>query len=84
MIELQSMHGKLGLPVERDRHFEADKTISDDADEARARGHIVTSSSRQAVRASMPSPGTGESGARARLALRILGRSALASVATSV
>ena len=32
----------LHFPVERDLHFDADKTISAYADEARARGHIVT------------------------------------------
>jgi hypothetical protein len=32
---------KLGLPVERDRHFVANKTISDHADQARAQGRIV-------------------------------------------
>jgi len=42
LIELSSVRGKLGLPVERDLHFEADKTISAYADEARSRGHIVT------------------------------------------
>jgi hypothetical protein len=42
LIELQSVRGKLGLPVERDRHFVANKTISAYADEARTRGHIVT------------------------------------------
>lgn len=33
---------KLGLPIERDLHFEADKTISAYADEAREHGRIVT------------------------------------------
>jgi hypothetical protein len=42
LIELQSVRGKLGLPIERDLHFEADKTISFYADEARARGNIVS------------------------------------------
>jgi hypothetical protein len=42
LIELQSVRGKLGLPVERDPHFEANKAISAYADEARASGHIVT------------------------------------------
>jgi hypothetical protein len=28
LAELSTVRGKLGLPVERDRHFEADKTIS--------------------------------------------------------
>jgi len=32
----------LCLCIERDLHFEADKPISDYADEARARGHIAT------------------------------------------
>ena len=35
LIELRSVRGKLGLPVERDLHFDADKTISAYADEAR-------------------------------------------------
>jgi hypothetical protein len=42
LAELSAVRGKLGLPVERDRHFEADKSISAYADEARTRGHIVT------------------------------------------
>jgi hypothetical protein len=41
LVELASVPGKLGLPVERDRHFEADKTLSAYAHEARARGSIV-------------------------------------------
>lgn len=40
--ELRTERGKLGLPVERDLHFDADKPISVYADEARTRGHIVT------------------------------------------
>jgi hypothetical protein len=32
---------QLGLPIERDLHFEADKPISAYADEARTHGHIV-------------------------------------------
>jgi len=42
LIELRAVRGKLGLPVERDLHFDADKPISAYADEARSRGHIVT------------------------------------------
>jgi hypothetical protein len=42
LAELAIVRGKLGLPVERDLHFEADKTIAAYADEARTRGHIVT------------------------------------------
>jgi hypothetical protein len=42
MHELAAVRGKLGLPIERDLHFEADKSISAYADEARSRGHIVT------------------------------------------
>jgi Protein of unknown function (DUF2958) len=42
LIEQLSVRGKLGLPVERDRHFEADKPISAYADEARSRAHILT------------------------------------------
>jgi Protein of unknown function (DUF2958) len=41
MTELRSLRGPLGLPVERDLHFEADKTISAYAEEARARGRIA-------------------------------------------
>jgi hypothetical protein len=42
LIELAAVRGKLGLPVERDLHFEADKAISAYAEEARSLGHIVT------------------------------------------
>jgi Protein of unknown function (DUF2958) len=42
LVELAAVRGKLGLPVERDRHFVANDTISAYAGEARARGHIVT------------------------------------------
>lgn len=42
MTELRALRGPLGLPIERDRHFEADKSISAYADEARAQGGIVT------------------------------------------
>lgn len=38
--ELESVRGKLGLPVERDLHFAATKTISAYAAEARARGSV--------------------------------------------
>lgn len=38
--EIESVRGKLGLPVERDRHFSTTKTISALADEARAAGCI--------------------------------------------
>jgi hypothetical protein len=41
LTELRSLRGPLGLPVERDLHFEADKPISAYADEARARGRIA-------------------------------------------
>jgi hypothetical protein len=41
MREIRELRGPLGLPVERDRHFEPDKTISAYADEARARGRIA-------------------------------------------
>jgi Protein of unknown function (DUF2958) len=40
--ELAAVRGKLGLPVERDRHFIANKTLSAYADEARAHAYIVT------------------------------------------
>ena len=42
LTELRSVRGKLGLPIERDLHFDADKTISAYADEARTHGRIVT------------------------------------------
>jgi len=42
MTELRTLRGPLGLPVERDEHFEPDKTLSAYADEARERGRIVT------------------------------------------
>lgn len=40
--ELESVRGKLGLPVERDLHFAPSKTLSAYADEARAHGCIKT------------------------------------------
>jgi hypothetical protein len=39
--ELQSVRGKLGLPIERDLHFTATKPISQYAEEASNRGRIV-------------------------------------------
>ena len=42
LTELQSVRGRLGLPIERDLHFEADKTISTYAREARLAERIVT------------------------------------------
>jgi hypothetical protein len=42
MRELREARGPLGLPIERDLHFDADKTLSAYADEARAYGRIVT------------------------------------------
>jgi hypothetical protein len=41
LAELTGVRGKLGLPIERDLHFEADKTISAYAEEARELRHIV-------------------------------------------
>jgi Protein of unknown function (DUF2958) len=41
LVELSSVRGKLGLPVERDLHFEADKAISAYAEAARALRRIV-------------------------------------------
>ena len=38
--ELESVRGRLGLPVERDLHFKPTKTLSAYADEARAHGAI--------------------------------------------
>jgi Protein of unknown function (DUF2958) len=42
MSELRALRGPLGLPVERDLHFDADKTLSAYAEEARQHGGIVT------------------------------------------
>ena len=42
LIELATVRRSLGLPVERDEHFDADNPISAYADEARAHGRIVT------------------------------------------
>jgi hypothetical protein len=42
LADLSTVRGKLGLPVERDRHFVANETISAYAGEARANAHIVT------------------------------------------
>jgi hypothetical protein len=42
MRELRELRGPLGLPIERDLHFEADKPLSAYADEARTHGRIVT------------------------------------------
>lgn len=40
LSELAAVRGRLGLPVERDLHFEADKPISAYADEAHRLGRI--------------------------------------------
>jgi hypothetical protein len=42
MREIRELRGPLGLPVERDLHFDANKTLSAYADEARAHGRIVS------------------------------------------
>ena len=42
MAELRALRGPLGLPLERDMHFVANKPISAYADEARTHGRIVT------------------------------------------
>jgi hypothetical protein len=42
LTELRTVRGKLGLPVQRDEHFDADRTLSTYADEARQRRRIVT------------------------------------------
>ena len=39
--ELEPVRGRLGLPVERDRHFSTSKTLSQLTDEARLAGHIT-------------------------------------------
>jgi hypothetical protein len=42
LTELRTVRGNLGLPVERDEHFDADKPLSAYADAARQHGGIVT------------------------------------------
>ena len=42
LSEIIALRGKLGLPVERDLHFEAEKSLSAYADEARLLGRIKT------------------------------------------
>jgi hypothetical protein len=42
LAEVAAVRGQLGLPVERDRHFVANKLLSAYADEARRGGHIVS------------------------------------------
>lgn len=41
LVELQAVRGRLGLPVERDLHFKAEKAISAYAREARLAGRIT-------------------------------------------
>lgn len=41
LSELATVRGRLGLPVERDLHFRADKSLGDYADEARRHGRIT-------------------------------------------
>ena len=40
LSEITAVRGKLGLPIERDLYYEADKRLSAYADEARAHGSI--------------------------------------------
>jgi hypothetical protein len=42
LSELEALRGPFGLPVERDLHFQAKKTLSEYAKEAYANGCIVT------------------------------------------
>jgi hypothetical protein len=42
MREIRELRGPLGLPVERDLHFDADKPLSAYAAQAREHGRIVT------------------------------------------
>jgi hypothetical protein len=39
--EITAVNGPLGLKIERDRYFRAEKTLSEYADEAREKGRIV-------------------------------------------
>lgn len=41
LAELQALRGPLGLTVERDLHFTANKTLTEYADEAREKGGIM-------------------------------------------
>ncbi|MGY8684669.1 DUF2958 domain-containing protein [Bradyrhizobium sp. UFLA05-153] len=41
LTEIMEISNRLGLPVERDLHFVADKPLSAYADEARANGRII-------------------------------------------
>lgn len=41
LSELQAVRGRLGLPIERDLHFVADKPLFIYADEARSKGRII-------------------------------------------
>lgn len=41
LTEIMEVRGRLGIPVERDLHFVADKSLSAYADEARANGRII-------------------------------------------
>jgi Protein of unknown function (DUF2958) len=41
-VSMRELRGPLGLPIERDLHFDAEKTLSSYADEARAHGRIIT------------------------------------------
>ena len=41
IAEIEALRGRLGLPVERDQYFHADKPLSAYAEQARARGHIT-------------------------------------------
>lgn len=42
LAEIATVRGRLGLPVERDLHFQAEKRLSAYAREARLAGRIVT------------------------------------------
>jgi Protein of unknown function (DUF2958) len=42
LTKLRSVRGPLGLPIERDEQFDADKTLSAYAEAARQQGRIVT------------------------------------------
>lgn len=41
LSELKAVRGRLGLPIERDRHFVAVKPLSSYAEEARHKGRII-------------------------------------------
>jgi Protein of unknown function (DUF2958) len=57
--ELAAVRGKLGLPIERDLHFEADKTISAYYEEARERTKFGSAAAAPGIRNAASAAGVG-------------------------